>query len=460
VNNSTAPARDPEPAPEAAPKVFGVSAKQGLIATSIVTTASLILYGVIPEASSFLIVALTWIPTWWMLFYRGRLPLPSVTLAACTVWALAAWITASALWSPSSTLPLHMAGTFCLYALCIEAWGNFSTDPAIGARERIRSSYLMIFPLIALYVATEALSGMAIRNSLTQLFPVLMPRPHHMTVAADGSVRLNAYMLNRNVAVLICLFWPMALMARAGLASTPQRITIAAGTALCVLAIIAGNHGSSKLALAASTLIFCLALWRYMLSYRLVQTVWTGLCLLVVPVALSIGHTQLHRAEPLPYSTAHRLLIWSETARAIIQHPIIGAGSGATRIINAAGSKSEVRTPRFVFPAGLNLHAHNIYLQTWFELGAVGAILLWLIGLRMLGWVAAQTARVQPYLLAAFTTGAALGSTSYAYNDPWFMASLSLIAIFSQVAVAINRDRPEIEHEIEHGIGHDRPART
>jgi O-antigen ligase len=432
-------------APRAAPtkRVLGVLANQALIVSTLITAASIALYGVIPESAAVLIVVLTGIPVWWMLYCDDRLPLPSHAPWALVTWALVAWTLVGALWSPSPLLALHMAMTVGLYALCVEAWSNLAKGPAVEARLGVARALLYIMPAIAAYVAFEALTGQWIRNSLTNIIPMLRPRPHHMTIDAASGVRLNLYMLNRNVAALMFLLWPTALIARV-LLSTKRDQGLAAGIAALVIASVAiGNHGSSKFALLLSAIIFLTALWRLAIAYRVIRTVWTVLCLAIVPAAFAMEQAEIFRTERLPYSTAHRFLIWGETARAIIQHPIVGAGSGATRVINAAGPKGEIKTKRYVFPAGLNLHAHNIYLQTWFELGAIGAILLWLTGWRMISWVRQQQDRAQPYILSAFATGMALGSTSYAYNDPWFMASFGLSMIFTIIGVKLMTDTAE-----------------
>jgi O-antigen ligase len=421
-------------------RLLGFTAPQSLIFAALTVALALLLYGAIPETAAVLIVVVTGIPVWWMQYLDRRLPWPAHSTWALGVWALGAWIAASATWAPSPNLALQMAATFSLYALCVEAWGNFATGHAKTARRRVATSVLVIFPMLSLYIAFEALSGQAIRNTLTNLIPALLPRPHHMSVDAQGYIRLNAYMLNRNMAALMCLLWPTALFAFVLFGTRHLKAAALGVGALAVLAVAMGNHGSSKLALLSSGAAFVVALWHTGVARRLVQVVWTALCLAIVPAAFVVEQAEVYRAEQLPYSTAHRFLIWGETARAIVQQPLVGAGSGATRILDAAGPKGEVKTGRFVFPAGLNLHAHNIYLQTWFELGAIGAVLLWLVGLHVLAWIGVQRDRVSPFALAAFTTGAALGSTSYAYNDPWFMASLGLTMIWIQVGAAVDRD--------------------
>jgi O-antigen ligase len=83
------------------------------------------------------------------------------------------------------------------------------------------------------------------------------------------------------------------------------------------------------------------------------------------------------------------------------------------------------------------MHSHNDYLQTWYETGAVGALMLLVIGLLVLSSLARSSMQVQPYLYASFATSALLGGTSFSLWQPWFMASFGLTAVFAMLGWAM-----------------------
>jgi O-antigen ligase len=375
-----------------------------------------------------------------MLYSSKYRPALAVSQGTQFVCLFGAWVAISSVWAPSPRLAFKMAITVWLYALCVELWMNFGALHQRLAIRFVGYGLVLGFVPAALYVSVEAATGLEVRNTLTNAFPSLRPSLDHMSIDAVGGAHLSLYMLNRNCAVLLCLAWPIALVAY-GVMSRPQvRAFLAAVVVLISIAVIAGLHASSKLAAVAGIVSFALSTWRLLVASRITMVAWTVLTLCAVPTALIFETAATPIADRLPYSSAHRLVIWGETARATLKHPIVGAGSGATRAIDAAGPMGTVRSGRHVFPAGMNAHAHNVYLQTWYELGAVGAVIIWAIGWSILRSIASANRTVQPMLLATFATGASMASTSYAYNDPWFIALFGFMVIFVRLGVAIFDD--------------------
>ena len=93
--------------------------------------------------------------------------------------------------------------------------------------------------------------------------------------------------------------------------------------------------------------------------------------------------------------------------------------------------------PGSEFRLTTSLHSHNGYLQTWYEAGAVGAAILLVIGLVVLGSLAGAPAGVQPYLYATFVACALMGGSSFSLWQPWFMAALGLAAVFAGLGRAL-----------------------
>src|SRR4029079_19795086 len=97
-------------------------------------------------------------------------------------------------------------------------------------------------------------------------------------------------------------------------------------------------------------------------------------------------------------SARHRVVVWEYTAEKIAKAPILGAGVSAARALDKLEEGTHTLAPGTPFPRETSVHAHNAYLQVWFEAGAVGAALLLAIGLVVVGAFAPAPPAVPPLL--------------------------------------------------------------
>jgi hypothetical protein len=88
-------------------------------------------------------------------------------------------------------------------------------------------------------------------------------------------------------------------------------------------------------------------------------------------------------------------------------------------------------------PRETNIHAHNAYVQVWYEAGAVGVILLLSIGLLTIGAMSRTPPWVQPFLFATFASQALVAAFGFSVWAPWLLSSFVLAAIFASPAVAL-----------------------
>ena len=104
----------------------------------------------------------------------------------------------------------------------------------------------------------------------------------------------------------------------------------------------------------------------------------------------------------LPLSWDHRLRMWDYAAARIAEAPLRGHGMDASRAMqDSFTTRIGVDIPY------ISLHPHNIGLQVWLELGAVGALLACL-GIGATLWMAARAAARSRW------QGAALGGLVFA----------------------------------------------
>ena len=102
--------------------------------------------------------------------------------------------------------------------------------------------------------------------------------------------------------------------------------------------------------------------------------------------------------------------------------PWIGIGADATPAAKEFADELEVKDAGF--PVSTGRHAHNAYLQVWYELGGIGALLLLAAGLAVLGVIATLPAGLVPWALAQAATTAIMAASSFSIWQVWFLASI------------------------------------
>jgi O-antigen ligase len=172
---------------------------------------------------------------------------------------------------------------------------------------------------------------------------------------------------------------------------------------------------------------------------------------LLAPVIFTLVLARVPDLSPLPLSASHRVLIWDFSVARIADHPMLGWGMESAREIPGGAERFDPATlARFGLTSEgerhyygsentrrLPLHTHNAALQVWLELGLVGALLAtWLAAAVML---AAGASPIAPTALGVAVSGAVTGQLSFGVWQPWWVASLVLVAL---VLRALAPDRP------------------
>ena len=86
-----------------------------------------------------------------------------------------------------------------------------------------------------------------------------------------------------------------------------------------------------------------------------------------------------------------------------------------------------------MFPRTMGHHSHSLYLQTWYELGAVGALLLAIAGAVVVMLIFLLPASAQPFAAGAFATFAIVGAFAWGMWQSWFMCAAVLLAIYLRI---------------------------
>jgi O-antigen ligase len=279
-------------------------------------------------------------------------------------------------------------------------------------------------------------------RKLMNTFPVWHPDIDGAIIENGKYLSLPPHLLNHRFAALAFLLWPAVLAAIALADDTRKRATLLLALVPTVAVIFISHHATSKVAVLGGAAMFALSRYAPRIGMRALGATWIFACVAIVPLVFAIYATQAHTNEQLFWSARHRIVIWEYTAEKIAEAPILGAGVSSARGFDKLEEGTRTFEPGTKIPRETNLHAHNAYLQVWFETGAVGAALLLCIGLLLLGAIARAPAHVQPLLMATFTTHALVAAFGFSVWAPWVLASFALAAIFVSPSVALARRHP------------------
>jgi O-antigen ligase len=362
------------------------------------------------------------------------------------VWVLpsifALYVALTATWSrdPKSAL---VAGTlFGLFLLATRIAFLGTQQAERSCLKRLSNYFVAAVATGAVLLAITIYSQGALHKAISAVFPALAPSDRDFVRFDGNSLAFVALpYFNRNVALLNLLLWPALLVLVQRVVDWRTALLPIGLFALVALTTLGSEHQTSVLALGASSLIFLI----YRLSPRsariLVVLGWVAAVLLVRPAVLMAYDHDLHKASWLQKTARARIILWAYTARQMAKAPILGVGAQTTR------AESEARRPTVVlpgdaFPQWTGRHGHNIYLQTWYELGLIGAGLLLGLGLLILSWLWTLARPGQDYAAAAFVCASAMCAASFGMWQAWFIAACMLIVPMLSLGLRGNGDPP------------------
>jgi O-antigen ligase len=334
-----------------------------------------------------------------------------------------------------------VAGAGKVLQIGIIAFASIATVRCLSTESRERllrmSEGLWLgFALGLAFYLVEALSHQGVKIWLINTLNLgqgLLP-PGKSFIWQDGRVLgMGIADFTRGATPITLLLWP-ALMAALGSVVRPWNARVAVLIlALAISAVLVCPQESSKAAIIAGGAAFGLAQLSGRWAARSVAALWVVACFAVVPAALLAHRMDLHNAPWLQSSARHRIVIWNYTAERALEAPIFGVGPYMTYLRGLQLSANAVSTPDEPFERSLSRHAHNVYLQTWFELGAVGAALLMAAGLAIIHRIQTFGTTILPFALATFSSAATLLASSYGMWQTWFVALFGLTPIFFTV---------------------------
>jgi len=343
-------------------------------------------------------------------------------------WILASFFTAwcfiTILWSSAPQQALEKV--FFLASTLLAAWVVYCWHSNLSP---LMSAYLKLgllagTAIAGAIIAIEAFSGLVITKTLLNLFEFLRPDgAKHVKTINNEVQSLGNYLLNRNVATLNLLLWPAILISSDLQIGKWSSIFSAALIAIVALATFNSAHESSMIALLVGGAIFAIYYYVPRAGHIASILIWIAAVVLIIPAALMAKNASLHEAEWIPLSAQARIVLWANTAKKYPDNPLLGVGVYTTQSVDDRRNE-DVKGPRKHHYHNISTarHSHNIFMQTWYELGALGAMLLLATGLALLSRINRLPDSVKPLVAAAFTGATIIASLTWGLWQVWFIA--------------------------------------
>ena len=292
---------------------------------------------------------------------------------------------------------------------------------------------LVLFELLT----NGALTRLAL-NSIALLYP---ENAKHMAISKGEVTKISLSEFNQNVAMLMFNLWPGLLTLRM-VEGTRAAIFASLFFLAVAVPVVISEHDSSQVALIGSLVIFSLAwMWRRQVM-RALAVLWCLAFVLVLPLSFFAYQADLHMASWLPNSARARVIIWEYTAERVLEHPWLGIGADSTRALR--GQRDTAEQPAgFIYKRTTAWHAHDLFLQTWYELGLVGAILAALAGSAVALRMSVLPFESQPFAAATFAVFMAISAFAWGIWQTWLMCAVGLMLLYVGIAARASGGSPE-----------------
>ncbi len=365
---------------------------------------------------------------------------PSAALVLLVL--VAAYVALSALWGAD---PGGAAGKgLLLLAVTLLSFAAVAAIPACEEAELRRAARAFVAGTLCgvLFVLFEIATDAAATRFLLNHVALLKPNNFkHMTVADGRITKIYLSELNQNVAIVTLCLWPGLLALRA---VEDRARRLAAGALLLApiaAAIFLSDHQSSQLALLFSIPAFLLARAWPGAVLRTLAALWCLGFVLVLPADFLAYRADLHLAPWMPNSFKARIIIWEFTAERVLERPLLGVGATSTPLL--AESRETADKPEgFVYPRNTGRHAHDLFLQTWYELGLLGVVLVALAGAAIALRLLLLPLAVQPFAAASFATFMGIASFAWGMWQTWLVCAVGLAVLYLRLAAESARGGP------------------
>ena len=364
---------------------------------------------------------------------QAAVPTPAVL--ALILFAILAM--ASEIWGAAPGRAIKSGGVMLLLVLLTTVAADTVARFGPIAARRSSLAVLAAFLIGLAFLTIETVTHFGIERLVMNAVPGLIRETdRHLNIVNDELMTIDASNIKRHMAQAALLLWPVALIASN---YWNGRTGALIGTAIVILTIVASvltRHDSSILALVFSLAAFLASRLSFRWTWRIVALLWLILTLLIVPIMLWEFHAKLYQQTWMEASGRHRLVIWGYSAEQTLKSPWLGIGAGSGKFLDARRADA-VTVPGEKFQLRTADHQHDFYLQTWYEMGVLGALALCAAGLIALRRIERMPSAIRAFVLASFVSAMFMVSTSYGLWQEWFEASIAMTAVVLAVAIGL-----------------------
>lgn len=364
-----------------------------------------------------------------------------LNVAFGAVLLVVVYVLVSAFWAANRGAALEKAGLLAgMAVLTLAAMSAVAAlDKAQASRAGLAFAAGTFFG--ALFIMVELLTDGLITRYALNLVSFVKTEGSKFISMSDGKVvEIDASQFRRSVTLLVSSLWPGLLVLSAIPAVTRRRVFLALLVLAVAVPVIFSERASSQLAFIGSFFVFLVA-WRWPRgAVRMLAVLWCLAFVFVLPLVFSAYKAELHMESWLPNSARARIILWEFTAERTLERPWLGIGAASTSKLREPRAIAE-RPEGFVFPRNTGQHAHNLFLQSWYELGVVGAALMALAGLAFLLRISLLPASAQPFAAATFAAFAGGITLAGGIWQTWLMGAVGLMLLYLQTAAAACGDR-------------------
>ncbi|MDX2203246.1 MAG: O-antigen ligase family protein [Hyphomicrobiaceae bacterium] len=242
--------------------------------------------------------------------------------------------------------------------------------------------------------------------------------------------------MTRNLGVVVLMVWIGAAALIGQGEGTMRRLQAGCLVLLAGVSVMLSPSATAKIGFLAGLAATVAACYVPRLVIAGTTALWVALCATAVPIAHLLDRLGAYTWPWIAASGRHRILIWAATSEWYWQAPVLGAGVASARGMPLRDAAREAALNEISPSAYLNWHAHNAYLQVWFETGAVGALLMLGIGLLAIHGIRHTDESLRPGLCGAFACLTLFIATGFSLWAAWYLSALAVVVLTARLVVA------------------------
>ncbi len=355
------------------------------------------------------------------------------TTAFWVFLAFGGYLLVNALWAADVSKAMEKAVFFVFLVLLAAMVVPLSA--ALGARERqiLKGSVLIGLIFGGSLLLVELLFGSPLTAALLNHFPQLVSKKFkNVLLAAPGGPVVGTMpdFFNNHVAMLALLAWPAIAMGLSHAKGSPWRWLGWGLASLTTLVVFLSHNESAKVGWLLGLVSLPLVLHVPKFTRYVFLLGWFVGVVFVVPLILAAYQLGLQHVDWLPYSARDRVYVWHYLAQKVPESPLLGIGIRSTRAIaeDFRRQRQESRASGREGPVqGLmdrpGQHPHDLFLQTWLELGAVGAVFLLFLGWYVIRAMDTLSRWPRAYAYALFSVFLGIAAFAWGMWQTWLMSA-------------------------------------